>query len=84
MCIDFTDLKKACTKNNFSFLKIKQLVDSKSGHRFMNFIDVFLGYKQICMLAIDEENIAFITNQELYFYLVMPFMLKMLALHTKY
>ena len=32
MCVDFTDLNKACPKNSYSLPRIDQLVDSTAGH----------------------------------------------------
>ncbi len=32
MCVDYTDLNKACPKDSFSLPSIDQLVDSTSGH----------------------------------------------------
>ena len=44
MCVDFTDLNKACTKDNFPLPRIDQMVDSTAGHKFLTFVDAFLGY----------------------------------------
>ena len=68
MFVDFTDLNKACPKDNFSLLRIYQLVDSTAGHKFLTFMNAFSGYNQIKMLEEDQEKSAFITGQGLYFY----------------
>ncbi|XP_052288620.1 uncharacterized protein LOC127899311 [Citrus sinensis] len=70
------DLNKACPKDSFPLLKIDQLVDSTAGHGLLSFMDAFSGYNQIPMHEQDEENTAFITNQGLFYYRVMPFGLK--------
>ena len=44
MCIDFTDLNKACPKDNFPLSRIEQLVNSTAGHKLLSFIDAFFGY----------------------------------------
>ena len=49
MCVDFTDLNKACPKDSFPLLRIDQLVDSTAGHKLLTFMDAFLGYIQIIM-----------------------------------
>ena len=49
VCIDFTDLTKACLKDLFSLPWIDQLVDSASGHARLSFLDAFQGYHQIPM-----------------------------------
>ena len=41
MCVDFTDLNKACLKDSFPLPKIDQLVDSTAGHNLLSFIDAF-------------------------------------------
>ena len=53
MCVDFTDLNKACPKDSFPLPRIDQLVDSIAGHKLLSFMDAFSGYNQIFM---DEEN----------------------------
>ena len=44
MCVDFTDLNNACSKDSFPLPKIDQLVDSTAGHKLLTFMDAFLGY----------------------------------------
>jgi hypothetical protein len=76
VCIDFTDLNKACTKDPFPLPRIDQLVDSASGHDRLSFLDAFQGYHQIPMSAADQEKTTFITPRGAYCYKVMPFGLK--------
>ena len=76
MCVDFTDLNKACPKDSFSLSSIDRLVDASVGHHILSFIDAFSGYNQIMMNPSDQENTAFITKEGLYYYKVMPFGLK--------
>ena len=76
ICVDFTDLNKACPKDSFPLPRIDQLVDSTIGHKLLSFMDTFSGYNQIRIAEEDQENTAFITSQGLYCYKVMPFGLK--------
>jgi hypothetical protein len=76
VCIDFTDLNKACPKDSFPLPKIDQLVDATSGHQRMSFLDAFKGYHQIVMNPTDQEKTAFITPKGIFCYKVMPFGLK--------
>ena len=76
MCVDFTDLNNACTKDSFPLPRIDQLVDSTAGHELLTFMDAFPGYNQILMKKKDQEKTAFVTSQDLYCYNVMPFGLK--------
>jgi hypothetical protein len=44
ICVDFTDLNKACLKDNFPLPRIDMLVDSTAGYGLLSFIDAFSGY----------------------------------------
>ena len=76
VCLDFTDLNKACPKNPFPMPRIYQLVDATIGHPRMSFLDAFQGYHQIPLATDDQEKTAFITPVGNYHYKVMPFGLK--------
>ena len=76
VCVDFTDLNKACPKDLFPMPKIDQLVNATVGHPRMSFLDVFQGYHQIPMAFDDQEKTAFVTLVRNYHYKVMPFSLK--------
>ncbi|KAK0592827.1 hypothetical protein LWI29_026166 [Acer saccharum] len=49
MCVDFTDLNKACPKDSFPLPRIDQLVDATAGHELLSFMDEYSGYNQIRM-----------------------------------
>ena len=66
MCVDFTDLNKACPKDSFPLLRIDQLVHLTTGHKLLSFMDAFSGYNQILMDEDDQEKTSFITSQGLY------------------
>ena len=76
MCVNFTDLNKACPKDSYPFPRIDQLVDSTAGHQLLSFMDAFSGYNQIKMDEANQEKTSFITSQGLFCYKVMPFRLK--------
>uniref|UniRef100_A0A2N9GMR1 Uncharacterized protein n=1 Tax=Fagus sylvatica TaxID=28930 RepID=A0A2N9GMR1_FAGSY len=76
MCVDFTDLNKACPKDSFPLPRIDQLVDSTAGHKLLTFMDAFSGYNQIVMDESDQEKTSFITSRGLFCYKVMSFGLK--------
>ena len=44
MCVDFTDLNRACPKDSYPFPCIDQLIDSTVGHKLLSFMDAFSGY----------------------------------------
>ena len=76
VCVDFTDLNKACLKDPFPMPRIDQLVDATVGHPRMSFLDAFQGYHQIPLALDDQEKTAFVTPTGNYHYKVMPFGLK--------
>lgn len=76
LCVDFTNLNKACPKDPFAILWIDQLVDATVGHSRMSFLNAFQGYHQIPLAISDQEKAAFLTLTANYHYYVMSFGLK--------
>ena len=76
VCVDFTDLNKACPKDPFPMSKIDQLGDATVGHPLMSFLDAFQGYHQIPLALDNQEKTAFVTPIGNYHYKVMSFGLK--------
>ena len=76
LCIDFSDINKACPKDSFPLPRIDLNVDATAGHELLNFMDAFFGYNQISMDPDDQEKTSFVTAQGTYCYRVMPFGLK--------
>ena len=62
MCVDFTNLNKACPKDSFPLPRIDQLVNSTAGHKLLTFMDTFSRYNKIKMVEEDQEKTAFITS----------------------
>ena len=44
MCVDFTNLKKACPQDPFPLPRINQIVDSTTECDLLCFLDAFSGY----------------------------------------
>ncbi|KAJ9552165.1 hypothetical protein OSB04_016210 [Centaurea solstitialis] len=76
VCIDFTDLNKACPKDPFPLPHIDAMVDATAGHELLTFMDAYSGYNQILMHTDDQEKTTFMTDKGIYCYKVMPFGLK--------
>ena len=76
LCIDFTDVNRACPKDSLPLPRINLIVDATAGHELLNFMDAFSGYNQISMDPDDQEKTSFVTGQGTYCYRVMPFGLK--------
>ena len=49
LCIDFTDVNRACPKDSFPMPRIDLIVDATAGHELLIFMDAFSGYNQISM-----------------------------------
>ena len=47
MCVDFTNLNKACPKDSYPLPRVDILVDSTVIHQLLSFMDAFVGYNQI-------------------------------------
>jgi hypothetical protein len=72
MCIDFTNLNKACPKDEFPLPRIDSLIDAAASSELMSLLDCYSGYHQIWMKKEDEPKTSFITPSGTYCYLRMP------------
>lgn len=55
MCLDFTNLNKACLKDYFPLPNINRMVDAFAGHQLLTFMDAFSGYNQIFIHRADQK-----------------------------
>jgi hypothetical protein len=69
MCNGFTDLNKACQKDEFPLPRIGSLVDAAATMELMSLLDCYSGYHQIWMTKEDEPKNSFITPSGTYCYL---------------
>jgi len=76
MCVEYTDLNKACPRDAYPLPNIDRLVDGATWNKVLSFLYAYSGYNQICMAVSDMNKIVFITDDANYFYRVMPFGLK--------
>jgi hypothetical protein len=76
MCVDYTNLNKACPKDPFPLTRIDQIVDSTSGCEVLSFLDAYSGYHQIMTKESDQLATSFITPFGSYSYVTMSFGLK--------
>jgi hypothetical protein len=72
MCIDFTDLNKACKEDPFSLPRIDTSIDTTARCKRFSLLDCFLGYHQIWLNKKDEEKTSFTTPFGTYCYTKMP------------
>ena len=76
MCVDITNLNKACPQDPFPLPRIDQIVDSTAECDLLCFLDFFSGYHKIKMAVQDVEKRAFLTPCRVYCYTCMPFGLR--------
>lgn len=76
MCVDYTDLNKACPKDYYQLPKIDQKVESLEGLKWKCFLNAYKGYYQIWMQKEDEDKITFYTNHGAFCYQKMHIRLK--------
>jgi len=56
MCMDYTDLNKACPRDAYPLPNIDRLVDGAAGNRVLSFLDAYSGYNQIPMATADMHK----------------------------
>jgi len=76
MCVDYTDLNRACPKDAYPLPNIDKLVDNSSCYKLLSFMDAYSRYNQIPMAEEDKKKTAFMTESGNYYYNVMPFRLQ--------
>jgi hypothetical protein len=72
MCVDFTDLNKACKKDDFPLERIDQIVDDGANSEMLSLLDMFSGYHQIRVCKEDEKKTSFITPFGTFCFVRMP------------
>jgi len=68
MCVDYTDLNKACLEDAYLLPNINKLVYDSSGYKLLSFVDSYFGYNQIPMHKDDIKHMAFMTEGANYMY----------------
>ncbi|GJV51296.1 hypothetical protein Tco_1447037 [Tanacetum coccineum] len=63
MCVDFTDINKACPKDYYPLPEIDWKVESLSRFRLKCFLDAYKGYHHIQMAEEDEDKTSFFTEE---------------------
>jgi hypothetical protein len=76
MCIDYTSLNKTCPQDPSPLPQIDQIMDSTSGCNLLCFLDAYSSFHQIPMSREDEEYTTFITVDDLFCYISIPYGIK--------
>jgi hypothetical protein len=83
MCIDYTSLNKACTKDEYLLSHICQIVDSTALCELLSVLDAYSDYHQINLTIDNEEKIVLITPFGIFYYTKMTFGLKNREWHIR-
>ena len=73
LCIDYRELNKVTTQNQYPLPRIDDLSNQLQGARVFSKIDLRPGYHQLKIWSEDIPKIAFKTRYGHYEFLVMPF-----------
>ncbi|GKD56631.1 hypothetical protein Tco_1290018 [Tanacetum coccineum] len=76
MCVDFTDINKACPKTATLLPEIDWKVESLSGFQLNFFLNAYKEYHHIQMAVENTEKTAFYIGKGVYCYMKMPLGLK--------
>lgn len=76
MCVEFTNVNKASSKDSYPLQSVDRLVDQSSGCEILCFIEVQSGYNQVPMTWEDEEKTSFVTDLCTFYFKVMSFGLR--------
>jgi hypothetical protein len=82
MCVDYTNLNKACPKVPFPLPKIDQIVDSTAWCELLCLLDAYSRYHQIKMMESDQLVTSFITPFGMFCYVRCHLASKTRALRT--
>jgi hypothetical protein len=72
MSVDFTELIKACKKDDFPLERVDKIVDDVANSEILLLLDMFSGYHQIRVRREDEEKTSFITPFRTFCFVRMP------------
>jgi len=73
VCVDFRDLKKSRIKYNYPVPNMEMFVSQVTGLTLMSMLDGFSSYNQVLVAEEDRPKNTYITPQEAYSYVCMPF-----------
>nr|GEW53554.1 retrotransposon protein, putative, Ty3-gypsy subclass [Tanacetum cinerariifolium] len=76
LCVDFTNINKACPKEHHPLPVAEQKVEDPQRHRLKCFLDAYKGYHQITVAERDEEKLAFYIREWVFCYKRLRFGLK--------
>jgi hypothetical protein len=76
MCVDYTNLNKACPKDPFPLPRIDQVIDSTAECELLSFVDAYSDFHQIPLYQPNQIKTSFIILYGAHCYRTMPFRLR--------
>jgi hypothetical protein len=76
VCVDYRDINKACTEDNYPTPFVDQIVEDCAGNEIFSLMDGFFDYNQNNILPADQHQTAFIFPCGTFAYRKLPFSLK--------
>jgi hypothetical protein len=76
VCVDYTDINKACPKDNFPTPFVDHIVNDCARSEIFSLMDGFSGYNQINIVPEDQHKTTFICPWGTFSYRKLPFGLK--------
>jgi hypothetical protein len=76
VCVNYTSVNKACSKDPFPLPRIDQVVDLTVRYELLSFPDAYSGYHQIPLAKADQPTTTFISSYGCFCYVKMSFRLK--------
>ena len=73
MCVDYRKLNEKTRKDSYPLPRIQDLLEQFKNAKVFSSLDLMKGYYQIEMLEKDKEKTAFVVDDGLYEFEVMPF-----------
>ena len=73
MCVDYRKLNAQTRKDSYPLPRICDLIEKFKGSKVFSTLDLMKGYYQVGMQPEDKEKTAFVTEEGLYEFNVMPF-----------
>jgi alpha-N-acetylglucosamine transferase len=72
MSVDFTNLNKACNKDDIPLERVDKIVHDAANSEMLSLMDMFSGYHQIRVRKKDKEKTSFITPFGTFYFVRMP------------
>jgi len=77
MCVNYTDLNKACPRDAYPLPNIDRLVDGAAGNKVLSFLDAYSSYNQIPMAPSDMTKFQHVQDLSTVFFALRQYNLRL-------